>query len=205
MPTVSANSSRVMSGISSNWNSDSRNSTKGTDDPADGSGTPSEASILGGVSALPRSTERIRGSGASCCAVKYARAAGWIGICSIRLAPYLFYSAPFNLSSSLLFITKQPTARINPGSARFLLAKFIDSEKGLEVFEAEDRSRFEQLLLPHLDAAFNLAAWILSNRSDAEDVTQEAMLRAYRFFAGFYGGDVCAWLFYIVCQHYLPS
>jgi RNA polymerase sigma-70 factor, ECF subfamily len=54
------------------------------------------------------------------------------------------------------------------------------ANKGLEVLEAEDRARFEQLLLPHLDAAFNLAAWILSNRSDAEDATQEAMLRAYQ-------------------------
>jgi hypothetical protein len=46
---------------------------------------------------LPRSTERIRGSGVSCCAVKYARAAGWIEICDIRLAPYLSYSPLFNL------------------------------------------------------------------------------------------------------------
>ena len=61
---------------------------------------------LAGASGLPRSTERIRGSGVSCCAVKYARAAGWIEICDIRLAPYLSYSPLFNLSSSLLFITK---------------------------------------------------------------------------------------------------
>ncbi len=115
-----------------------------------------------------------------------------------KLAPYLSYSPFFNLSSSLLFITKQRKARINPGCARFLLTKFIDSEKGLEVLEAEDRARFEQLVLPHLDAAFNLAAWILSNRSDAEDVTQEAMLRAYRFFGGFYCGDARAWLLQIV-------
>jgi RNA polymerase sigma-70 factor (ECF subfamily) len=68
----------------------------------------------------------------------------------------------------------------------------------LEVLEAEDRARFERLVLPHLDAAFNLAAWILSSRTDAEDVTQEAMLRAYRFFGGFYSGDVRAWLLQIV-------
>jgi hypothetical protein len=43
-----------------------------------------------------------------------------------------------------LFIAKQPRARINPGSARFLLTKFIDREKGLEVLEAEDQARFEQ-------------------------------------------------------------
>jgi DNA-directed RNA polymerase specialized sigma24 family protein len=53
------------------------------------------------------------------------------------------------------------------------------------VLNAEDRARFEQLVLPHLDAAFNLAVWILSSRTDAEDVTQDAMLRAFRFFEGF--------------------
>jgi DNA-directed RNA polymerase specialized sigma24 family protein len=46
------------------------------------------------------------------------------------------------------------------------------------VLNAEDRTRFEQMVLLHLDAAFNLAAWILSSRTDAEDVTQDAMLRA---------------------------
>ena len=76
--------------------------------------------------------------------------------------------------------------------------KFTDREKGLEVLNAEDRARFEQLVLPHLDAAFNLAVWILSSRTDAEDVTQEAMLRAFRFFQGFYGSDVRAWLLQIV-------
>ena len=63
---------------------------------------------------------------------------------------------------------------------------------------AEDRARFEQLVLPHLDAAFNLAVWILSSRTDAEDVTQDAMLRAFRFFECFHGADVRAWLLQIV-------
>jgi hypothetical protein len=70
--------------------------------------------------------------------------------------------------------------------------KFTDRQKrpgkaheGFDVLNAEDRARFEQLVLPHLDAAFNLAVWILSSRSDAEDVTQDAMLRAFRFFEGF--------------------
>ena len=66
------------------------------------------------------------------------------------------------------------------------------------MLNAEDRARFEQLVLPHLDAAFNLAVWILSSRTDAEDVTQDAMLRAFRFFEGFHGGDVRAWLLQIV-------
>ena len=62
----------------------------------------------------------------------------------------------------------------------------------------EDRERFEQLVLPYVDAAFNLARWLLRGRSDAEDVAQEALLRACRFFGGFHGGDARAWLLQIV-------
>jgi len=64
--------------------------------------------------------------------------------------------------------------------------------------ELEDRERFEQLVLPHVDAAFNLARWLLRGRIDAEDVAQEALLRACRFFRGFHGGDARAWLLQIV-------
>lgn len=53
-------------------------------------------------------------------------------------------------------------------------------------------------MLPHLDAALNLARWLVGNRADAEDVTQEALLRAYRFFATFRGGEARAWLLQIV-------
>ena len=70
-----------------------------------------------------------------------------------------------------------------------------EAEKSLE---PQERQRFEQLVLPHLDAAFNLARWLLRSRDDAEDVAQEAMLRAFRFFAGFHGGDARAWLLQIV-------
>ena len=70
--------------------------------------------------------------------------------------------------------------------------------KGLDVLDLQDRARFEQLVLPHLDAAFNLARWLLRSRADAEDVAQEAMLRAFRFFRGFNGGDARAWLLQIV-------
>src|SRR5215475_103988 len=70
--------------------------------------------------------------------------------------------------------------------------------KGLEVSDPQDRLRFERLVVPHLDAAFNLARWLLQTREDAEDVVQEAMLRAFRFFRGFHGGDARAWLLQIV-------
>ena len=66
------------------------------------------------------------------------------------------------------------------------------------VVEQEERKRFEECVLPHLDAAFNLARWLLRSREDAEDVTQEAMLRAYRFFGGYRAGDARAWLLQIV-------
>jgi RNA polymerase sigma-70 factor, ECF subfamily len=66
------------------------------------------------------------------------------------------------------------------------------------VLDSQDQMRFETLVLPHLDAAFNLARWLLRGGADAEDAAQEAMLRAYRFFHGFRGGDVRAWLLQIV-------
>ena len=70
--------------------------------------------------------------------------------------------------------------------------------KSVDVLNLQERARFEQLVLPHLDAAFNLARWVLHGRSDAEDVAQDALMRAFRFFRGFHGGDARAWLLQIV-------
>ena len=63
---------------------------------------------------------------------------------------------------------------------------------------APDAGRFEQTVMPHLDAAYNLARWLVRNTHDAEDVVQEACLRAYKFFGGFQGGDARPWLLKIV-------
>jgi RNA polymerase sigma-70 factor (ECF subfamily) len=57
---------------------------------------------------------------------------------------------------------------------------------------------FDLLMLPHLDAAYNLARWLLRNEHDAEDAVQEACLRAWRAFDRFRGGDGRAWLLTIV-------
>ncbi|MFI5335955.1 MAG: sigma-70 family RNA polymerase sigma factor [Opitutales bacterium] len=57
---------------------------------------------------------------------------------------------------------------------------------------------FEQSMLPHLDAAYNLARWLLRNEQDARDSVQEAYLRAFKAYAGFRGGDGRAWLLTIV-------
>jgi RNA polymerase sigma factor (sigma-70 family) len=58
--------------------------------------------------------------------------------------------------------------------------------------------KFEEALLPHLNAAYNLARWLVRNDYDAEDVVQQAYLRAFRFFRDFRGGDAQAWLLTIV-------
>ena len=58
--------------------------------------------------------------------------------------------------------------------------------------------RFEEIALPHLAAAYNLARWLVHNQHDAEDVVQESYLRAFKFFSGYYGGDSRAWLLTIV-------
>src|ERR1700689_1539031 len=61
-----------------------------------------------------------------------------------------------------------------------------------------DPRSFEQLAMPHLDAAFNLARWVVRNPHDAEDIVQETYLRAFKFFGGFQGGDFRAWILKIV-------
>jgi RNA polymerase sigma-70 factor (ECF subfamily) len=59
------------------------------------------------------------------------------------------------------------------------------------------RARFEQMVLPHLDAAYNLARWLTRNDHDADDVVQEAMLRAFRHFDSL-RGDARPWLLAVV-------
>ena len=64
--------------------------------------------------------------------------------------------------------------------------------------EPGKRARFEQAVLPHLDAAYNLARWLTRDEHDAQDVVQEAYLRAFRSFDSFRGGDGRAWLLAVV-------
>src|SRR5215831_8862073 len=65
----------------------------------------------------------------------------------------------------------------------------------------DDRERsemFEQTVLPHLDSAYNLARWLAGNDHDAQDVVQEASLRAFKYFGTFRGDNPRAWLLSIV-------
>jgi RNA polymerase sigma-70 factor (ECF subfamily) len=59
-------------------------------------------------------------------------------------------------------------------------------------------ARFERLLLPHLDAAYNLARWLTRDEHDAADIVQEAYLRAHQYFGRFHGEDGRMWLLKIV-------
>ena len=64
--------------------------------------------------------------------------------------------------------------------------------------QKSELARFEQTVLPHLDAAYNLARWLTGTVHDAEDVVQESYLRAVKFFSGFHGENARPWLLAIV-------
>jgi RNA polymerase sigma-70 factor (ECF subfamily) len=77
------------------------------------------------------------------------------------------------------------------------IVKFVVVKKREEQAK-EELTSFEEAMLPHLDAAHNLAKWLLRNEQDAQDVVQEAYLRAFRSFSGFHGSNGRAWLLTIV-------
>jgi RNA polymerase sigma factor (sigma-70 family) len=68
-----------------------------------------------------------------------------------------------------------------------------DSLSGLD-----DNARFRSVVMPHIDEAYRLAHWLTGNRTDAEDVVQDASLRAFRAIREFAGGNPRAWLLSIV-------
>jgi RNA polymerase sigma factor (sigma-70 family) len=84
--------------------------------------------------------------------------------------------------------------------AREKIVNFFVLKKPEEtaISQQEELGSFEALMLPHLDAAHNLARWLLRNELDAQDVVQEAYLRAFKSFHGFHGSDGRAWLLKIV-------
>ena len=68
----------------------------------------------------------------------------------------------------------------------------------MKLEDASQFSRMERALVPHLDAAYNLARWLMGSGQEAEDAEQEACVRALSFFDGFRGDDGRAWLLAIV-------
>jgi RNA polymerase sigma factor (sigma-70 family) len=80
------------------------------------------------------------------------------------------------------------------------IVKFVVLKKRQEQDHSpkEELTSFEAVMLPHVDAAHNLARWLLRNEQDAQDVVQEAFLRAFKSFGGFHGSNGRAWLLTIV-------
>ncbi|HET9374869.1 MAG TPA: sigma factor [Chthoniobacterales bacterium] len=70
-----------------------------------------------------------------------------------------------------------------------------------------DRRRFEEIFLPYLHAAYDLARWMIQHEQDAQDIVQEAYLRAFKEFSQFRGGDSKCWLqpFRRMVEHSRPA
>src|SRR5215475_4194650 len=73
-----------------------------------------------------------------------------------------------------------------------------DAAQGGAVERGDNNARFDKVVMPYLDDAYGLARWVTGNRADAEDVVQDACLRALRGIAGFSGGNSRAWVLTIV-------
>jgi RNA polymerase sigma-70 factor, ECF subfamily len=98
-----------------------------------------------------------------------------------------------------LALKAQHTLQTEDLESRRKVVKFTVLRKAdpNQVKKAELAS-FEDTILPHLDAAHNLARWLMRNEQDAQDVVQEAYLRAFKSFSGFHGSNGRAWLLTIV-------
>jgi RNA polymerase sigma factor (sigma-70 family) len=83
-------------------------------------------------------------------------------------------------------------------SAKIVNFSVVRGHQEQEAAQEEEVASFETLMLPHLDAAYNLAKWLLRNEDDARDVVQEAYLRAFKSFGGFHGSNGRPWLLTIV-------
>jgi RNA polymerase sigma-70 factor, ECF subfamily len=83
--------------------------------------------------------------------------------------------------------------RIHSRSVKLIFSKNDMCRGRADRLTQEDRRRFEELFLPYLDAAYNLARWIVQHDQNAQDVVQDAYLRAFKGFRRFRGGNARAW------------
>jgi RNA polymerase sigma factor (sigma-70 family) len=99
-----------------------------------------------------------------------------------------------------LLLNAEHASQLEDFEAGAKIVKFAVLKKSEEQDHSskEELISFEEAMLPHLDAAHNLAKWLLRNEEDAKDVVQEAYLRAFKSFAGFHGSNGRAWLLTIV-------
>jgi len=82
--------------------------------------------------------------------------------------------------------------------AKIVKFAVIQKQEEQSADQEHQLTSFEAMMLPHMDAAYNLARWLLRNEQDAQDVVQEAYLRAFKSFRGFHGSNGRAWLLTIV-------
>ena len=83
-------------------------------------------------------------------------------------------------------------------SAKIVKFTILKKHQEPDASQEHELASFEETMLPHMDAAHNLAKWLLRNEQDAQDVVQEAYLRAFKSFGGFHGSNGRAWLLTIV-------
>jgi RNA polymerase sigma-70 factor (ECF subfamily) len=83
-------------------------------------------------------------------------------------------------------------------SAKIVKFAILKKHQEQDAVQEHELASFEEAMLPHMDAAHNLARWLLRNEQDAQDVVQEAYLRAFKSFSGFHGSNGRAWLLTIV-------
>src|SRR6266536_4016991 len=83
-------------------------------------------------------------------------------------------------------------------SAKIVKFTILKKRQEPDAAQEHELASFEETMLPHMDAAHNLAKWLLRNEEDAQDVVQEAYLRAFKSFSGFHGSNGRAWLLTIV-------
>ena len=83
-------------------------------------------------------------------------------------------------------------------SAKIVKFAVIKKHQEQDAVQEHELASFEEMMLPHMDAAHNLARWLLHNEQDTQDVVQEAYLRAFKSFGGFHGSNGRAWLLTIV-------
>ncbi len=83
-------------------------------------------------------------------------------------------------------------------SAKIVKFAILKKHQEQDAVQEHELASFEEAMLPHMDAAHNLAKWLLRNEEDAQDVVQEAYLRAFKSFSGFHGSNGRAWLLTIV-------
>src|SRR6266700_241731 len=112
----------------------------------------------------------------------------------LSLGAATFVSRTFWLATPSTVIVRLAVASSTAGIKR--PDRGIDSKA--RSIRLSDVNRFEELVLPHLDAAHNLARWLTRNPDDAEDVTQDACVRALKYIGALHGNEARAWFLTIV-------